>query len=167
MHDIERYLLWGAVIVLFVLFLWPKMSGYSGEPNSITKLAEFTSLPVDIQRIYNDDILRAIKAWAPTISKWWSDIPANDKARLKGMFKQAADQQVANAATAKAQNGSDLLKGMMGPPPGQSPQQSPSPSGNAMTNSTTSNYMVQPFMPMMSGFSLQAAIDKANNATKV
>ena len=156
MHDIERYLLWGAVIVLFVLFLWPRASMYSGEPNSITKLAEFSRLTTDIQRLYNDQILRAIQAWAPTLNKWWTDIPTKEKEALKGMFKKSADQMVANAVEAKKKNGFEIMKTMLNNP---SPQTAPL--------TTTSKYITEPFMPMVSGFNLQNALNKVAEATKV
>jgi hypothetical protein len=167
MRDLERYLLWGAIVILFIIVLWPRASMYSGEPKSITQLAEFTDLNDGIKRLYNDQILRGLKAWAPTFNKWWTDIPADAKAQLTGMFKQAADQQVANAATAKTINGLDVLKKSMrrqtsSPPPNPPPSPSPPPTVNRV-----SKYMTQPFMPMVSGFSLQDAIDKANNATKI
>ena len=165
MHDIERYLLWGAIIVLFVLFLWPRASMYIGEPNSITKLAEFSLLNVDIQRLYNDQVLRAIRAWAPTINKWWADIPGKDKEQLKGMFKQAADQMVTNAERGKAMNGVDVIKRLMRGPPTPPQTSSPSPPPSPPTN--TSKYMTEPFMPMVSGFNLQNALNKVSEATKV
>jgi hypothetical protein len=158
MHDLERYLLWGAVIVLFVLYLWPRTAGYTSEPNSITKLAEFSLLNDDIKRLYNDQILRGLKAWAPTFNKWWTDIPADAKAQLIGDFKRAADVQVTNAGSAKMTNGLEVLRRVTNPPP------PPPSSGNA---TSTSTYTVQPFMPMVSGFSLQDALNKANNATKI
>jgi hypothetical protein len=161
MHDIERYLLWGAILVLFALYFWPKMSGYTYEPNSITKLAEFSLLNDDIKRLYNDQILRGLRAWAPTFNKWWTDLPMDARAQLTGMMKQAADQQVTNATQAKTMNGVEILK------KGMAPQTVTPSSGNAMSQSTTSKYMVQPFLPMMSGFSLQDVIAKANSATKI
>jgi hypothetical protein len=173
MHDIERYLLWGAIIVLFVLFLWPRSSMYRGEPNSITRLAEFTLLTPDIQRLYNDQILRAIRAWAPTINKWWADIPGKDKEQLKGMFKQTSDQMVTNAANAKTMNGVEVLQRLMHGPP-RAPQTASPPSHTTMgtpaplpNSNTVSTYMVQPFMPMVSGFNLQNALNKVSEATKV
>lgn len=133
---------------------------YSGEPNSITKLAEFSLLTTDVQRLYNDQILRAIRAWAPTINKWWSDLPVSDKELIKGMFKQSADQMIANAGIAKKKNGVEIMKMMLKKP-------SDSPSQNTYNNTSVSTYMVQPFMPMVSGFSLQDALDKATAATQI
>ena len=163
MHDIERYLLWGAIIVLFVMFLWPRSSMYVGEPNSVTRLAEFTLLTTDIQRLYNDQILRAIRAWAPTFNKWWMDLSANKKEELKRMFKQEADRIVKNATDAKTMNGNEVLAKTMGPPP-QASMGTPAPQPNSNTVST---YMVQPFMPMVSGFNLQEALNKVAESTKV
>lgn len=164
----ERYLLWGAIVVLFIMALWPRREMYTGEPNSITKMEEFKDLNDGIKHLYNDNILRGIKAWVPTFNKWWKDLSPEGKAELKGMIKQAADMQVANAAKGATTNGVDLYQKYMGP---STPAPAPSAS-TGMVNTTqalinTSGYTVEPFMPMMSGFSLQGALAKAADATKM
>lgn len=155
MQNLERYLLWGAIIVLFILFFWPRSSMYSGEPKSITKLDEFAPLNDDIKRLYNDHVLRAIKAVMTTYNKWWMDIPVDKKSMIIAELKQFANQTVSTAESARATNGLDVFQQMMGPPP----QVSTSP-GSATSNASVSTYMMEPFMPMRSGFSLEDTLNK-------
>lgn len=189
MHDIERYLIWGAIIVLFVLYFWPKPSMYTGEPHSLTKLDEFALLNDDIKKLYNNQINRAMKAWAPTINKWWTDLASDKKAQINVLVQQAADQVVTNATNAKALNGNDVIaKYFTGgsvyvastvppmPTPAAPTTPMPSPAARTPTTgsyftpsspSTTSRYMTEPFTPMVSTFSLQEALNKVTTATKV
>ena len=171
MQNLERYLLWGAIIVLFILFFWPRSSMYTGEPKSITKLAEFAPLNDDIKRLYNDHVLRVIQAVMTTFNKWWMDIPVDKKSMIIAELKRVANEKVSAVESARAKNGSDVFQEMMGlylqvsTTPGSpgsvtsNASVSPSP-GSVTSNASVSTYMMEPFMPMRSGFSLEDTLNK-------
>lgn len=162
MHDFERYSLWAAIVTLFILYFWPSnSSNYSGEPKSITKLAEFSGLNDEIKRVYNDNIMRAIKAWVPVLNKWWSELKPVEKTDIIKIVKDAADFQVKNAEDAKTVSGSQALERSRAsrapqiteiiiPSTQSMPAQQPGAVSTPVT--TVSSYMA---MPMISGFTME------------
>ena len=158
MQNLERYLLWGAIIVLFILFFWPRSSMYTGEPKSITKLAEFAPLNDDIKRLYNDHVLRVIQAVMTTFNKWWMDIPVDKKSMIIAELKRVANEKVSAVESARAKNGSDVFQEMMGLYLQVST--TPGSPGSVTSNASVSTYMMEPFMPMRSGFSLEDTLNK-------
>jgi mRNA-degrading endonuclease RelE of RelBE toxin-antitoxin system len=176
MQDLERYLLWGAIVVLFFLILMPRMSGYIGEPHSITKLTEFSGLDVELLKLYNDNVIPVMIEYGKTISKFWKDLPSDTKTQLTTELKKELSRLRQNAIDGRQMNGKDVLEKMKGrgvdtKVPIQEAAKTPSP---AVINKPDyayktpapmkSTYMVEPFMPMVSGFSLQDAMTKLERA---
>ena len=91
MENLERYLLWGAIIVLFILFFWPKASGYRGEPNSLMRLAEFEYLSDDIKRVYNDTVLKGLQNTMQNVNEKWKRMSLDDKNMLQTRLKSQID----------------------------------------------------------------------------
>lgn len=200
MQDLERYLLWGAIVVLFFLILMPRMSGYVGEPKSITKLAEFRGLDDELLKLYNVNVIPVMIEYGKTISKFWKDLPSDTKTQLTAELKKGLSRLQQNAIDGRQMNGKDVLEKMKGPSvdtkvplqeaepsklspvapsrvysdqtkvPLQEAAGTPSPVviQRAYASKTPapmkSTYMVQPFMPMISGFSLQDAMTKLERA---
>lgn len=161
MHNVERYLLWTAIAVLFVLYFFrPMTSNYSGQPNSITKLAEFSSMNDDIKRAYDTTIIPILKEYATTFNKFWGELTTDDKAAISRALTQLLTTQVANAKGARQMNGHDWFTRVA---QGGNAASSPAASNTA----SVSHYMIQPLVPMVSGFTLQDFVQKAATATKM
>ena len=79
MYPVERIALWSAVIILFILYLWPGQSGYIGRKITFMEMREFDKVPEDIQKIYQENALRFADALGDAMSKTWSEVSDDNK----------------------------------------------------------------------------------------
>ena len=168
MHPVERIIMWSAVIVLFILYLWPGQSGYVGRKITFMEMREFDKVPEDIQKIYQDNALRFADALGETMDKAWNELTPENKKKVTDKYAENVTKVIETMKSAKKQNGNDManafLSGPTMPQPIKSEPSRDSPAIDAKR--ATSGYMPQPsmFFPMMSGFSLDETLNSVKSS---
>ena len=159
MHPAERVILWSAVVVLFILYLWPGQSGYVGRKITFMEMREFDKVPVELQKVYKDNALRFADAIGETAEKVWSEVTPENKKKVTDKYTENVTKVIETMKSAKKQNGNDMAIAFLAPPMTPTPitpTPTYAPGTRTETTSTTSKYMPDPsmFFPMTSGFSL-------------
>jgi hypothetical protein len=161
MYPAERILLWSAIIILFILYLWPGQSGYIGRKITFMELREFDKVPADIQKIYQDNALRFADALGETMGKAWNELTPENKKKVTDKYAENVTKVIETMKSAKKQNGNDMAVAFLSvgtlPPP-----QKVEPT---VKQTTTSKYMPDPsmFFPMTSGFSLDETLNSVKS----
>lgn len=167
MYPAERILLWSAVVILFILYLWPGQSGYIGRKITFMELREFDKVPSDIQKIYQDNALRFADALGETMDKAWNELTPENKKKVTDKYAENVTKVIETMKSAKKQNGNDMAIAFLAPP--MTPMVNPQPTyapGTRTETSTTSKYMPDPsmFFPMTSGFSLDETLNSIQSS---
>lgn len=165
MYPVERIALWSAVIILFILYLWPGQSGYIGRKITFMEMREFDKVPEDIQKIYQENALRFADALGDAMSKTWSEVSDDNKKKVAAKYAENVTKVIQTMQTAKQQNGNDMATAFLGV---AAPQQMKNPATTETpgTIKKVSTYMPQPsmFFPMMSGFSLDETLNSVKSS---
>ena len=161
MHPAERVILWSAVVILFILYLWPGQSGYVGQKITLMDMREFDKVPGDLQNVYKNNAIRFADALGDVVNKSWNEVSADNKKKVIAKFTENVTKVIATMQAVKNANGNDMANAFLAPP--AQPQKS-APGTNNET-STTSHYMPQPsiFFPMTSGFSLDETLNSVKS----
>lgn len=156
MHPAERIIMWSAVIVLFILYLWPGQSGYVGRKITFMEMREFDKVPADLQKVYQENAIRFADALGETMNKSWNEVSVDNKKKVMDKYAENVTKVIQTMQEAKKTNGNDMAIAFLGTPV--------QVSSNA--TSTTSHYMPQPsmFFPMMSGFSLDETLNSVKSS---
>lgn len=165
MHPAERVILWSAVIVLFILYLWPGQSGYVGQKITLMDMREFEKVPGDLQKVYQDNALRFADALGETMGKIWNEVSADNKKKVIAKFTENVTKVIATMNEAKKMNGNDAAMAFLAPPTNINKGNPPGQARNETATSTTSKYMPEPsmFFPMTSGFSLDETLNSVKS----
>lgn len=169
MHSAERVILWSAVVVLFILYLWPGQSGYIGRKITFMEMREFDKVPEDLQKVYQENAIRFADALGETMDKVWSQVSDENKPKVVAKFTENVTKVIDVMKAAEKQNGNDMANAFLAPPQNfiiqtkgdeavaQGPQ--------GPRQRATSGYMPQPsmFFPMMSGFSLDDTLNSVKS----
>ena len=155
MHPAERIIMWSAVIVLFILYLWPGQSGYVGRKITFMEMREFDKVPVDLQKVYQDNAIRFADALGNTVNKSWNEVTPDNKKKVIDKYSENVTKVIQTMQEANKTNGNDIAIAFLG---------TPVQTSNA--TSTTSHYMPQPsmFFPMTSGFSLDETLNSVKSS---
>lgn len=158
MHSAERVILWSAVVVLFILYLWPGQSGYIGRKITFMEMREFDKVPEDLQKVYQENALRFADALGETMNKTWNEVSAENKPKVIAKFTESVTKVIETMKTAKKVNGNDAATQFLTVTVGVEGQKS-------NDTSTTSKYMPDPsmFFPMTSGFSLDDTLNSVKS----
>jgi hypothetical protein len=80
----KDYILMGLILILAVLLVVPRVSGYTAStPMSIMDLAEFKGLPDDVRQFYQDQLVnRLLPAVSAKFSTTWTAVPAARKQEI-------------------------------------------------------------------------------------
>ena len=161
MHPAERVILWSAVVILFILYLWPGQSGYIGRKITLMEMREFDKVPGELQKVYQDNAIRFADALGETVGKTWNEVSADNKTKVIAKYTDSVTKVIDTLKDAKKMNGNDAALAFLAPP--AQPQKS-APGTNNET-STTSHYMPPPsmFFPMTSGFSLDETLNSVKS----
>lgn len=164
MHPAERVILWSAVIVLFILYLWPGQSGYIGRKITFMEMREFDKVPEDIQKVYQENALRFADALGETMGKTWSQVSDENKPKVVAKFTESVTKVIDTMKAAEKQNGNDMANAFLTVSVGVS-NKAEGPRQTSNATSTTSKYMPQPsmFFPMTSGFSLDDTLNSVKS----
>ena len=166
MHPAERVILWSAVVILFILYLWPGQSGYVGRKITLMEMREFDKVPGDLQKVYQDNAIRFADALGDVVNKSWNEVSADNKKKVIAKYTDNVTKVIATMQAAKTANGNDMANAFLAPPMDinkNNPQPNPPTTyapGTQNETSTTSHYMPPPsmFFPMTSGFSLDESL---------
>ena len=168
MHSAERVILWSAVVVLFILYLWPGQSGYIGRKITFMEMREFDKVPEDLQKVYQENAIRFADALGETMDKVWSQVSDENKPKVVAKFTENVTKVIDVMKAAEKQNGNDMANAFLAPP--QPPMQTKGDEAVAQgpqgpRQRATSGYMPQPsmFFPMMSGFSLDDTLNSVKS----
>ena len=168
MYPAERILLWSAVVVLFTLYLWPGQSGYIGRKITFMELREFDKVPVDIQKIYQDNALRFADALGETMDKAWNELTPENKKKVTDKYAENVTKVIETMKSAKKQNGNDMANAFLSGPTMPQPIKSEPSRASPPTPGTraVSKYMPDPsmFFPMTSGFSLDETLNSIQSS---
>jgi len=113
MNGIERYLMWTAILVLIILVLLPRLSGYKDkevERPSLMNTEEFRFLDPSLKRLYHKGPMNAIQTWTKTFNKWYKELSDDDMVQFVTFVTRMSDQQMTRAKEAAKRGGSDVLK---------------------------------------------------------
>ena len=162
MHPAERIILWSAVIVLFILYLWPGQSGYIGRKITLMEMREFDKVPEELQKVYQENAIRFADALGETMTKTWNEVSAENKTKVITKFTENVTKVIDTMKEAKKMNGNDAAMAFLAVPTSITPKDNPPPTyaPGTRTETTTSKYMPEPsmFFPMTSGFSLDESL---------
>lgn len=161
MHPAERIIMWSAVVVLFILYLWPGQSGYIGRKITFMEMREFDKVPEDIQKIYQDNALRFADALGETMDKAWNELTPENKQKVTDKYAENVTKVIETMKSAKKQNGNDMAIAFLGMPTvGAVAPKKEEPVANQV-----SKYMPDPsmFFPMTSGFSLDETLNSVKS----
>ncbi|BAT22372.1 hypothetical protein [Yellowstone lake phycodnavirus 2] len=172
MHSAERVILWSAVVVLFILYLWPGQSGYIGRKITFMEMREFDKVPEDLQKVYQENALRFADALGETMDKTWNEVSAENKPKVIAKFTESVTKVIETMKAAKKVNGNDAATQFLTVSVGVSNKAEAEEAGRAAgqpgarrTENTTSKYMPDPsmFFPMTSGFSLDDTLNSVKS----
>ena len=160
MHPAERVILWSAVVILFILYLWPGQSGYVGRKITLMEMREFDKVPGDLQKVYQDNAIRFADALGDVVNKSWNEVSADNKKKVIAKYTDNVTKVIATMQAAKTANGNDMANAFLAPPMDINKNNPPGQVRNETATSTTSKYMPEPsmFFPMTSGFSLDESL---------
>lgn len=160
MYPAERILLWSAIVVLFILYLWPGQSGYVGKKITFMELREFDKVPKDVQKIYQDNALRFADALGETMDKAWNELTPENKKKVTDKYAENVTKVIETMQSAKKQNGNDMANAFLTGPT------MPKPLKSETTATTVSKYMPDPsmFFPVTSGFSLDETLNSIQSS---
>ena len=167
MHPAERILLWSAVVVLFILYLWPGQSGYIGRKITFMEMREFDKVPEDLQKVYADNALRFADALGETAEKVWNELTPENKQKVTAKYAENVTKVIETMKSAKKQNGNDMANAFLAAPTQPQPLKSePIVKKEEKLVKQVSKYMPQPsmFFPMMSGFSLDETLSSIQSS---
>ena len=160
MHPAERVILWSAVVILFILYLWPGQSGYVGRKITLMEMREFDKVPAELQKVYQDNAIRFADALGETMGKTWNEVSADNKTKVIAKYTDSVTKVIDTLKDAKKMNGNDAAIAFLAPPMDINKNNPPGQARNETATSTTSKYMPEPsmFFPMTSGFSLDESL---------
>jgi hypothetical protein len=155
MHPAERIILWSAVIVLFILYLWPGQSGYIGRKITLMEMREFDKVPEELQKVYQENAIRFADALGETMTKTWNEVSAENKSKVITKFTENVTKVIDTMKEAKKMNGNDAAMAFLAPPTNINKN-----NPETQVRNETSKYMPEPsmFFPMTSGFSLDESL---------
>lgn len=161
MYPAERVVLWSAVVLLFILYLWPGQSGYIGRKITFMEMREFDKVPEDLQKVYADNALRFADALGDAVNKSWNEVSAENKQKVIAKYTENVTKVIETMQTAKQQNGNDMAIAFLGAPTAGAVE----PKKEEPVIKQVSRYMPEPsmFFPMTSGFSLDDTLNSVKS----